>query len=59
MNFPIIMIMKSPIFNLKMGIRLLPRKDAVKLLPLLKQNPDFKREIWVVPVEAVLSPWLL
>ena len=31
-------------------------KDAVKLLPLLKQNPDFKREIWVVPVEAVLSP---
>lgn len=31
-------------------------KDAVKLLPLLKQNPNFKREIWVVPVEAVLSP---
>ena len=31
-------------------------KDAVKILPLLKQNPDFKREIWVVPVEAVLSP---
>ena len=31
-------------------------KDAVKLLPLLKKNPDFKREIWVVPVEAVLSP---
>jgi tetraacyldisaccharide 4'-kinase len=31
-------------------------KDAVKLLPLLKQNPDFNREIWVVPVEAVLSP---
>ncbi|MCG2608239.1 tetraacyldisaccharide 4'-kinase [Acinetobacter sp. SM34] len=30
-------------------------KDAVKLLPLLKQNPDFNREIWVVPVEAVLS----
>lgn len=30
-------------------------KDAVKLLPLLKQNPSFKREIWVVPVEAVLS----
>ena len=30
-------------------------KDAVKILPLLKQNPDFKREIWVVPVEAVLS----
>ena len=30
-------------------------KDAVKLLPLLKKNPDFKREIWVVPVEAVLS----
>ena len=30
-------------------------KDAVKLLPLLRQNPDFKREIWVVPVEAVLS----
>lgn len=30
-------------------------KDAVKLLPLLKKNPDFKREVWVVPVEAVLS----
>ena len=30
-------------------------KDAVKILPLLKQNPDFKRDIWVVPVEAVLS----
>jgi tetraacyldisaccharide 4'-kinase len=30
-------------------------KDAVKLLPILKQYPDFKREIWVVPVEAVLS----
>lgn len=31
-------------------------KDAVKILPLLKQNPDFNREIWVVPVESVLSP---
>ncbi|KJV44586.1 tetraacyldisaccharide 4'-kinase [Acinetobacter indicus] len=31
-------------------------KDAVKILPLLKQYPDFNREIWVVPVEAVLSP---
>ena len=30
-------------------------KDAVKLLPLLKKNPNFKREIWVIPVEAVLS----
>lgn len=30
-------------------------KDAVKLLSLLKQHPDFQREIWVVPVEAVLS----
>ena len=30
-------------------------KDAVKLLPILKQHPDFNREIWVVPVEAVLS----
>ena len=30
-------------------------KDAVKLLPLLKKHPDFNREIWVVPVEAVLS----
>ena len=30
-------------------------KDAVKLLALLKQYPDFQREIWVVPVEAVLS----
>jgi tetraacyldisaccharide 4'-kinase len=30
-------------------------KDAVKILPLLKQNPDFQREIWVVPVDAVLS----
>ncbi len=31
-------------------------KDAVKILPLLKQYPDFNRPIWVVPVEAVLSP---
>ena len=30
-------------------------KDAVKLLPLLRNHPDFNREIWVVPVEAVLS----
>lgn len=30
-------------------------KDAVKLLPLLKQHLNFNREIWVVPVEAVLS----
>ncbi|RKG33052.1 tetraacyldisaccharide 4'-kinase [Acinetobacter tianfuensis] len=30
-------------------------KDAVKILPLLKQNPDMRREIWVVPVDAVLS----
>ena len=30
-------------------------KDAVKLLPLLKQHPSFNREIWVVPVKAVLS----
>lgn len=31
-------------------------KDAVKILPLLKKYADFQREIWVVPVEAVLSP---
>lgn len=30
-------------------------KDAVKLLPLLQQQPDFKNSIWVVPVEATLS----
>lgn len=30
-------------------------KDAVKLLPLLKQFPDYQRQIWVVPVDAVLS----
>lgn len=30
-------------------------KDAVKLLPLLKQYPDYQRQIWVVPVDAVLS----
>lgn len=30
-------------------------KDAVKLLPLLKKHPTFSREIWVIPVEAVLS----
>lgn len=30
-------------------------KDAVKLLALLKNNPEFNREIWVVPVGAVLS----
>lgn len=30
-------------------------KDAVKLLPLLKKHPEFNRDIWVIPVEAVLS----
>lgn len=30
-------------------------KDAVKILPLLKQYPNIQREIWVVPVDAVLS----
>lgn len=30
-------------------------KDAVKILPLLKTHPILNREIWVVPVEAVLS----
>lgn len=30
-------------------------KDAVKILPLLKQHPEFCREVWVVPVDAVLS----
>lgn len=30
-------------------------KDAVKLLALLKNHPEFNREIWVVPVGAVLS----
>ena len=32
------------------------KKDAVKIFALLQQNADFKREIWVVPVEAALSP---
>ncbi|KGT46719.1 tetraacyldisaccharide 4'-kinase [Acinetobacter sp. HR7] len=31
-------------------------KDAVKIMALLKQNPEYNRDIWVVPVEAVLSP---
>ncbi|APX63120.1 tetraacyldisaccharide 4'-kinase [Acinetobacter schindleri] len=31
-------------------------KDAVKIMTLLKQNPAFNRDIWVVPVEAILSP---
>ncbi|MGN7834089.1 tetraacyldisaccharide 4'-kinase [Acinetobacter sp. 22323] len=31
-------------------------KDAVKIMTLLKQNPEFNRDIWVVPVEAILSP---
>lgn len=31
-------------------------KDAVKLMGLLKKYPEFKNEIWVVPVDAVLSP---
>ena len=31
-------------------------KDAVKLLALLKNQPDFQQEIWVVPVDAILSP---
>ena len=30
-------------------------KDAVKILTLLKQNPKYARDIWVVPVDAVLS----
>ena len=30
-------------------------KDAVKILPLLKKYPEYTREIWVVPVDAVLS----
>ena len=30
-------------------------KDAVKILALLQQYPDFATEIWVVPVEAILS----
>ena len=31
-------------------------KDAIKIMALLKQYPDFKQDIWVVPVDAVLSP---
>lgn len=31
-------------------------KDAVKFKALLSQNPNFNIPIWVVPVEAVLSP---
>ena len=38
---------KSPIITTE--------KDAVKLLAILKNNPDFNREIWVVPVDAMLS----
>lgn len=30
-------------------------KDATKILALLQQHPHFKRQVWVVPVEAVLS----
>ncbi len=30
-------------------------KDAVKIMALLKQHPDYQRDIWVVPVEAILS----
>ncbi len=30
-------------------------KDAVKMMALLQQYPEYQREIWVVPVEAVLS----
>ncbi|ANF81985.1 tetraacyldisaccharide 4'-kinase [Acinetobacter sp. NCu2D-2] len=30
-------------------------KDAVKIAVLLQKYPDYQREIWVVPVEAVLS----
>lgn len=30
-------------------------KDAVKMMALLQQYPEYHREIWVVPVEAVLS----
>ena len=30
-------------------------KDAVKILALLKQHPEFQQPIWVVPVAAVLS----
>lgn len=31
-------------------------KDAVKIMALLQQYPEYQRDIWVVPVEAVLSP---
>lgn len=30
-------------------------KDAVKLKALLQKHPEFSNEIWVVPVEAILS----
>lgn len=30
-------------------------KDAVKILTLLEKHPEIQREIWVVPVQAVLS----
>lgn len=30
-------------------------KDAVKIRQLLKSVPEFKRQIWVVPVDAILS----
>lgn len=30
-------------------------KDAVKIRAVLEHTPDFKPEVWVVPVEAVLS----
>lgn len=30
-------------------------KDAVKLLPLIQHDAQFRRPIWVLPVEAVLS----
>src|SRR5690606_13107894 len=30
-------------------------KDAVKMMTLLQKYPDYQREIWVVPVNAVLS----
>ena len=31
-------------------------KDAVKFKAILKQHPEFNTPIWVIPVEAVLSP---
>ena len=56
MSFQTIMTMTLKIYSSDNNPIITTEKDAVKIMALLKQYPDFKQDIWVVPVDAVLSP---